>query len=149
MRFTTDPTFWSSPEFREWFATASRGQLRRWVGVEKPEGWPDDLPFVHGPKPRPGPRSYNGIHVLLRERYPKTGVCEHCGAEAGPSGHGGTQYAFKRHPEPCTLNRDDYWELCSRCHKTLDTGKDGDEVRLSLSLQTSLQNSDVTPGGPG
>jgi hypothetical protein len=52
--------------------------------------------------------------MWLLRNCPKTGVCEECGAE------GKTDYAFKRHPEPHTRNRDDYAELCKSCHWRFD-----------------------------
>jgi hypothetical protein len=53
-------------------------------------------------------------HQWPQRHYPKTGVCEECGAE------GKTHYAFLRHPEPHTRNRDDYRELRPSCHWTFD-----------------------------
>jgi hypothetical protein len=54
------------------------------------------------------------IHHWLNQHHPKTGACDECGAE-GP-----TDYAFKKHPESHTRNRDDYRELCRSCHTTFD-----------------------------
>jgi hypothetical protein len=58
--------------------------------------------------------TFRSIHSTLNNRYPKTGRCEQCGVE-GP-----TDYAFLRHPEPHTRNRDDYRELCRSCHQKFD-----------------------------
>ena len=58
--------------------------------------------------------SFHAIHKWLRRHFPKAGVCEECGAE-GP-----TDYAFKKHPEPHTRDRDDYRELCRHCHMVFD-----------------------------
>lgn len=57
---------------------------------------------------------YAPKHAWLIRNHPKTGVCEECGKE------GVTQYAFKRHPEKHTRNREDYRELCPKCHRTFD-----------------------------
>lgn len=54
------------------------------------------------------------IHRILRDEHPKRGACEECGKV------GRTEYAFQRHPEPYTLNRSDYRELCHSCHQRLD-----------------------------
>lgn len=61
-----------------------------------------------------GTPSTTSLHRILARENPKTGVCEECGA------NGRTEYAFLRHPEPHTTNRDDYRELCHSCHKRLD-----------------------------
>jgi hypothetical protein len=57
---------------------------------------------------------YNAIHSWLSRRHPRRGVCDHCGKSTP------TQYAFLRHPEPHTRQREDYAELCSSCHLKLD-----------------------------
>ena len=54
------------------------------------------------------------IHKWLNRHHPKSGRCEHCGAE------GKTDYAFTRHPEPYTRRRSDYLELCRGCHTVFD-----------------------------
>lgn len=54
------------------------------------------------------------VHAWLNRHYPKTGVCEDCGKRSK------TDYAFLRHPEPYTHERDDYRELCRSCHVTFD-----------------------------
>jgi hypothetical protein len=56
----------------------------------------------------------SALHMWLAGNHQKTGVCEECGDEAP------TDYAFKRHPEPYTRNREDYRELCKRCHVEYD-----------------------------
>lgn len=62
-----------------------------------------------------GEPGYGAIHRILGQRHPKTGVCEECGKAAER-----TDYAFQRHPEPHTLDREDYRELCQPCHNRLD-----------------------------
>lgn len=62
-----------------------------------------------------GELSYGAIHSQLSREHPKAGVCEECGKTGGR-----TEYAFQRHPEPHTTERDDYRELCPRCHKHCD-----------------------------
>lgn len=54
------------------------------------------------------------IHSTLAREHPKTGVCEECGRR------GKTHYAFQRHPEPHTMDRADYRELCASCHHKFD-----------------------------
>lgn len=63
---------------------------------------------------------YQAIHLWLRRWNPKTGICDHCGENVGPRGHTGTHFAFKFHGEPYTRNREDYIELCPRCHNRMD-----------------------------
>jgi len=52
--------------------------------------------------------------MWLIRHYPKSGRCEQCREE------GRTQYAFLRHPEKHTRDRDDYIELCDPCHRAMD-----------------------------
>jgi hypothetical protein len=59
--------------------------------------------------------SYNGLHSWLRRNFPKTGVCEDCGAVATSRAH---DYASIDHTY--TRNREDWLELCRACHKKLD-----------------------------
>ncbi len=61
-----------------------------------------------------GEPGYVAIHSRLRRQHPKSGICEECGTE------GSTEYAFLRHPEPHTSDREDYKELCVPCHRRLD-----------------------------
>jgi len=53
------------------------------------------------------------IHVWLTRNYPKTGVCERCGAR------GKTNYA-SINGHRYTRERADYAELCPGCHLKLD-----------------------------
>ena len=55
------------------------------------------------------------LHAALRFFYPKDGRCEECGATDRP-----TVWAYQRHPEPHTLDRNDYREQCRSCHAKLD-----------------------------
>jgi hypothetical protein len=56
----------------------------------------------------------SAAHDWINRHYPRTGVCESCGVE------GKTHYAFTKHPERHTRNRDDYRELCPKCHLIYD-----------------------------
>ena len=58
-------------------------------------------------------------HAKLAQANPKTGVCEGCGRERRP-GEKAFHYAFLRHPEPYTLSREDYRELCNPCHTSMN-----------------------------
>jgi hypothetical protein len=57
---------------------------------------------------------WNAIHWWLRRNFPKERKCEECGIE------GKTDYAFLHHPRPYTRVREDYRELCRRCHLAFD-----------------------------
>jgi hypothetical protein len=59
---------------------------------------------------------YMGLHTWLGRHYPKTGICEECGK---PSKR--TEYALT-HGREHSRNRDDYRELCTRCHVLYDRG---------------------------
>lgn len=54
------------------------------------------------------------IHKWLRTHHPKANVCEECGKV------GRTDYAYLFHPQPHTRDRNDYRELCRKCHRTMD-----------------------------
>jgi hypothetical protein len=58
--------------------------------------------------------SYSAIHKWLSRHCEKEGVCEECGRE------GRTEWAFLRWPKPVTRLREDYRELCRRCHQDFD-----------------------------
>jgi hypothetical protein len=92
-----------------------------WKGTKRPpevgakisaalKGKPQPWNFKEGANP----------HAWLLRWYPKTGICEECGAEPGPKGWHGTDYAFRYHPKPHTRNREDYRELCRKCHSQFD-----------------------------
>jgi len=55
------------------------------------------------------------VHQWLSRWYPKTGICEHCGAK------GKTHYASINEHQ-YTRERSDYKELCPACHLKLDYG---------------------------
>lgn len=57
--------------------------------------------------------SYNAIHTYLRKHYPKAGACEACGKE------GRTDYALIK-GRSYSRDRNDYMELCRRCHVFYD-----------------------------
>ena len=58
--------------------------------------------------------SYRALHTYLSSHYPKTGVCEECGGSGSR-----TEYALIKGRE-YTRNREDYRELCKRCHNVYD-----------------------------
>lgn len=62
---------------------------------------------------RPGTTEYRRLHKKLGALFPKSGECEACGVIAQ------TDYALI-HGRVYTLNRDDYRELCRRCHVAYD-----------------------------
>lgn len=64
--------------------------------------------------------SHAALHQWLAAHFAKTGVCEDCGRPVGTDRRSGTEWAFLRHPEPHTRHRDDYKELCKRCHRRMD-----------------------------
>jgi hypothetical protein len=57
---------------------------------------------------------YSAMHMWARHHFEKNGSCEECGRE------GRTDWAFQLWPEPLTRERDDYRELCRRCHQAYD-----------------------------
>src|SRR5262249_36848984 len=78
--------------------------------------------FIHGHSSRNGlagafkgdAAGYTAIHTYLRKHYPKTGVCEECGEDGKR-----TEYALIKGRE-YSRNREDYRELCKRCHNAYD-----------------------------
>jgi hypothetical protein len=61
------------------------------------------------------------LHKWIRKTFTKTGICDLCKRKLGTSGRGkGTEWAFLRHPGPYTRRREDYIELCRRCHVRFD-----------------------------
>lgn len=69
---------------------------------------------------RGGDATSHAIHSWITKHFPKTGVCEECGANVGAKTQAGTHYAFRFHGQPYTRNRDDYRELCPPCHMEFD-----------------------------
>lgn len=57
--------------------------------------------------------SYSAVHQYLRSHFPKAGRCEQCGLE------GRTVYALT-HGKSYSRDREDYRELCQRCHIIYD-----------------------------
>ncbi len=57
--------------------------------------------------------SYGAIHAYLRKHFPKAGICEECGQAKR------TDYALIKGRE-YSRNREDYRELCERCHIRYD-----------------------------
>lgn len=57
--------------------------------------------------------SYEAIHAYLRNHFPKSGVCVECG-ERKP-----TEYALIK-GRSYTKDRNDYQEMCKRCHNVYD-----------------------------
>lgn len=77
--------------------------------------------YVKGHNIRPGVAPWwkgdeagvHAMHTWLNKYYPKAHRCEQCGVE-GP-----TDYALT-HGRAYSRNRDDYRELCRRCHVFYD-----------------------------
>lgn len=59
--------------------------------------------------------SYSAIHHFLKRNFPKSGECDECGKIAK------TQYALI-HGRSYSREREDYRELCPRCHMQYDHG---------------------------
>jgi hypothetical protein len=60
-----------------------------------------------------GVASYGAIHLYLRNHFPKSGVCDECGRTVR------TDYALIK-GRAYSRNREDYRELCRRCHVLYD-----------------------------
>ena len=58
--------------------------------------------------------SYGAIHTYLRKHFPKSGICDECGITGKR-----TEYALIKGRE-YSRNREDYRELCKRCHNAYD-----------------------------
>ena len=65
------------------------------------------------------------VHAWLRNHYPKSGRCDKCGAE------GRTEFAYLHHPLPPSRDRNDYRELCRKCHVAQDGFWGRDRVALN------------------
>lgn len=57
--------------------------------------------------------TYFSLHRRLRRENPKSGICDDCGAS------GKTEYALLP-GKNYSLSRNDYAELCRRCHMVVD-----------------------------
>jgi hypothetical protein len=66
-----------------------------------------------------GDVSYSGAHMWVRRNYPKTGICEECGANVGNTGQGGTHWA-NISGNYVREDRSDWRELCVSCHAKMD-----------------------------
>ncbi len=62
---------------------------------------------------RPFTGGYHATHLWMNKHHPRTGTCEDCGSTDRR-----TEYASIGHTY--TRNRDDWRELCKRCHTVLD-----------------------------
>jgi hypothetical protein len=78
---------------------------------------------------------YSTAHEYLRTHHPKTGRCEFCGKEGQR-----TEHALKR-GRKYSKHRDDYMELCIRCHRAYDGnnpvaphGEDCPNAKLTESI---------------
>lgn len=60
---------------------------------------------------------YRSLHTYLNRWFPKRRVCDECG-KAGP-----TEYALI-HGREYSRDRDDYREMCKRCHNSYDLAED-------------------------
>lgn len=80
---------------------------RKKVKGEKHPGFQKDNP------------SYRAVHGWLAKYWTKTGVCEHCNNEKNKSGK--TQWANIENYD--RFDREDWYELCSSCHKVFDLNK--------------------------
>jgi hypothetical protein len=61
------------------------------------------------------PSWYDTIHAWMRRNHPKTGTCAGCGASSK------TEWALI-HGREYSRDRDDYRELCRKCHSRYDLG---------------------------
>jgi hypothetical protein len=107
------------------------GHNRRGVSLS-----PETRAKVTG-RPQSDDAGAGAIHHWLKKHYPKAGRCESCGRE------GRTDYAFSRHPEPHTRERDDYRELCRSCHFKADESL----LNRGRSLNAPLTNEQRREAG--
>ena len=89
---------------------------------------------------------YDALHSYLGRHFPKTGACDECRASAK------TQYALI-HGKVYSRNRDDYRELCPRCHARYDHGGERNpQARLTEAQVIEIRRRHVPGkggGGPG
>lgn len=76
--------------------------------------------------------SYNGIHIWVKNRKPKT-KCEICGIE-----HKRMNLAFKDHSKPYTRNIEDYMWLCPKCHLIYDRGENWSPPKRPINLNKCI-----------
>ena len=87
--------------------------------------------------------SYSAIHHFLIRNFPKSGTCDECEKV------GKTHYALLR-GRSYSRNREDYRELCPRCHKWYDEdgGEDNAQAKLTLEqVQEIRKRYRRRPGG--
>lgn len=89
---------------------------------------------------------YAAVHAYLVSHFPKTCLCEECGERAK------TQHALIRGRQ-YSRNREDYRELCPRCHARYDQGGElNSQAKLTWSQVREIR-SRYRPsrggGGPG
>lgn len=114
-----------------------RGEPRRWVPGHESRGRtlsPETRAKITGRPPESDAKA-SAVHRWLVVHHPKAGTCEECGRE------GKTDYAFQRHPEPYTRDREDYRELCRSCHFRLDEPTIGRGSRLARSGTTEQRRA--------
>jgi len=70
------------------------------------------------------------VHQWLTAHHRKWNICEECGLM------GRTDWAYLHHPQSHTRNRDDYRELCRRCHFKMDEAVYQRGAYLNTSLST-------------
>jgi len=87
---------------------------RRYGPSMKPRFPMEDRTGARNPAWKGDGAKHAAVHAWLTRNYEKKNVCEECGKE------GRTDWAFQRWPESLTRNRDDYRELCRRCHQAFD-----------------------------
>lgn len=85
---------------------------------------------------------YQAVHRWLNETFAKTGVCEECGREPGLDRLGRllTDWSYVGTDERrFSWDRDDYRELCRRCHMRRDV-KPHDPEQARRSARRRMVN---------
>lgn len=77
---------------------------------------------------------YRALHAHLCKYYPKAEVCEGCGKASK------TEYSLI-HGREYSRNRDDYRELCRKCHMVYDLGGKAPSVEAREKASVSLKRS--------
>jgi hypothetical protein len=93
----------------------------------------------------PGPgrelsETYTAIHLWNLAHFSKTGICEECGAA------GKTQFA-QIHDRPCTRDRENFRELCPRCHVWYDNSGERNHMAKLTAAQVVEIRRRYTEGG--
>lgn len=86
--------------------------------------------------------SYSACHAFLSRHYPKTGRCDECGSPAK------THYALIK-DRAYSKDRQDYRELCPRCHARYDQGGAQNSQAKLTPAQVSEIRLRYQPGRPG